>query len=84
MCDTINFVIDIRLDVMYNQNMNSLSDRSEKMMKFFAENIGTIITCLILLAMVALAVRMIISNKRKGKSTCGCHCENCPYKKGCR
>lgn len=65
--------------------MNSRSDRSEKLMiKFFAENVGTIIVCIILAAMVALAVWIIITNKRKGKSTCGCNCENCPYKKGCR
>ena len=54
------------------------------MIKFFAENVGTIIVCIILAAMVALAVWIIITNKRKGKSTCGCNCENCPYKKGCR
>ncbi|MBQ1396914.1 MAG: FeoB-associated Cys-rich membrane protein [Clostridia bacterium] len=48
------------------------------MMNFLTENIGTIIVCLILLAIVALAVRHLVVNKKKGKTSCGCGCANCP------
>ena len=48
------------------------------MLKFFMENIGNIIVILILLAIVAWAVRCLIVNKKKGKTSCGCGCANCP------
>ena len=46
------------------------------MLKFFMENIGNIIVILILLAIVAWAVRCLIVNKKKGKTSCGCGCAN--------
>lgn len=46
-------------------------------MGFIAQNIGTIIVGLILLAVVALIVRKLVRDKRSGKGGCGCGCENC-------
>ena len=44
-------------------------------MGFIAQNIGTIIVGLILLAIVALIVRKLVRDKRSGKGGCGC--ESC-------
>ena len=46
-------------------------------MGFIAQNIGTIIVGLILLAIVALIVRKLVRDKRSGKGGCGCGCESC-------
>ena len=48
------------------------------MLHFFVANSGTIIVSIILLGLVGLAVHNLISDKRKGKTTCGCGCANCP------
>ena len=48
------------------------------MINLITENIGTIIASLILLIIVALAVRSIVVNRKKGKTSCGCGCANCP------
>ena len=48
------------------------------MLHFFISDIGTIIVSLILLIIVGFAVRSLISNKKNGKSSCGCGCANCP------
>ncbi len=48
------------------------------MLNFFISTIGTIIVSLILLIIVGFAVRSLISNKKNGKSSCGCGCANCP------
>ena len=48
------------------------------MVNFFISNMGTIIVSLILLVIVGFAVRSLISNKKNGKSSCGCGCANCP------
>lgn len=48
------------------------------MLRFFAENWGTlVIGALVLLAVVLVIVRLY-RNRKKGKSSCGCGCENCP------
>ena len=48
------------------------------MLNFIIDNIGTIVVCLILAGIVGLAVRSLIVNKKKGKTSCGCGCANCP------
>ena len=48
------------------------------MMHFISENIGNFIVCLVLMVIVGLAIRTLIVNRRKGKSSCGCGCANCP------
>ncbi|WP_082020820.1 FeoB-associated Cys-rich membrane protein [Candidatus Soleaferrea massiliensis] len=48
------------------------------MLSFFASYGGTIIIGVVLAAIVALIVAKLIRDRRKGKSSCGCGCENCP------
>ncbi|MCC8042932.1 MAG: FeoB-associated Cys-rich membrane protein [Oscillospiraceae bacterium] len=48
------------------------------MMEFLTANIGTIIVLAVLVLIVALIVRGIVSDKKKGKSSCGAKCGCCP------
>ncbi|MCR5279803.1 MAG: FeoB-associated Cys-rich membrane protein [Lachnospiraceae bacterium] len=47
------------------------------MISFLTNNIGTIIVLVILLLVVLFAVKSIISDKKKGKSSCGGNCAHC-------
>lgn len=53
------------------------------MLTWLAGNIGTIIVCAVLIVIVALIVANMIRNKKKGKSSCGCGCSNCPMSGSC-
>lgn len=53
------------------------------MVTFFLENIGTIIVSLVILAVVAFIVIKMIKDRKKGKSSCGCGCSNCPSSSMC-
>ena len=50
------------------------------MLAWFSENMGTIIICAILAAVVALIVIYKVRQKKKGVSSCGCGCGcgDCP------
>ena len=52
-------------------------------MTWIINNIGTIITLIILLAIVALIIRHIKKDKAQGKSSCGCKCGGCPMSGSC-
>jgi len=52
-------------------------------MNWFAENIGTVVVAVILIAVVALITRKLILDKKKGKSSCGNHCASCPMSGSC-
>ena len=39
--------------------------------------LGTIVVGVILLAVVAAVIGKMISDKKKGKMSCSCGCENC-------
>lgn len=39
---------------------------------------GTFIVAVIVFAVLGAAVYKLVSDKKKGKSSCGCGCENCP------
>ena len=47
------------------------------MMAWLAENLGTIIISLILIAVVAAIIISTVRDKKKGKSSCGCDCAHC-------
>ena len=47
------------------------------MLAWLAENLGTIIVSLILIAVVSLIVVKMIKDKKSGKGSCGCGCEHC-------
>lgn len=48
------------------------------MLEFLSANIGTIIVGACLAAVVVTIAAVMIKNRRKGKTSCGCGCENCP------
>lgn len=51
-------------------------------MNWIMENIGTIITALILLFIIGMAVRSMIRKKKAGQ-TCGCGCSSCAMSGSC-
>lgn len=53
------------------------------MFTWISENIATIITCMILIAVVAAIIVSMVRGKKKGKSSCGCGCADCPMSGSC-
>lgn len=49
-------------------------------MDWITANIGTIIVCLVLAAIIGVIVFSMIRGRKKGKSPCGCDCRCCPNK----
>ena len=49
------------------------------MLAWLADNLGTIIISLILIAVVSLIIVRMIEDRKSGKSngSCGCGCEHC-------
>lgn len=44
--------------------------------------ISTVIVALVLASIVFLIIKKMVKNKKEGKSSCGCNCENCNKKCG--
>ncbi|MGN1399554.1 MAG: FeoB-associated Cys-rich membrane protein [Erysipelotrichaceae bacterium] len=53
------------------------------MLIWLKENLATIIICAILIVIVVSIIRNLINNKKKGISSCGCGCSNCPMSDCC-
>ena len=53
------------------------------MLAFLQSNYVTIITLIVVLALVGFALFSIIKNKKAGKSSCGCNCKGCPNAQYC-
>ena len=53
------------------------------MLAWLSENIATIIICGVLIAVVAAIIVSMIKNKKKGRSSCGCGCAQCPMSGSC-
>ena len=53
------------------------------MLTWISENIATIIICAVLLAIVATVIVGMVRNKKKGKSSFGSGCANCPMSGKC-
>lgn len=53
------------------------------MLMWLCENLSTIIISAVLLAVVAVICFSMISNRRKGKSSCGCSCKDCALSQKC-
>ena len=53
------------------------------MLAWLTENMATIIICALLIAVVTAIIVSIVKNKKKGKSSCGCGCANCPMSGSC-
>lgn len=48
------------------------------MLTFLKENLSTIIIGLIIFAVIAGIIAKMLTDKKKGKTSCDCGCENCP------
>lgn len=53
------------------------------MLAWIAENLATIIICLVLAVIVAAIIIGLVRNKKKGKSSCGCDCAHCAMAGSC-
>ncbi len=53
------------------------------MLMWLYNNISTIIISTMLLAVIAAVIISMVRNKQKGKSSCGCGCENCALSGSC-
>ncbi|MCH5278628.1 MAG: FeoB-associated Cys-rich membrane protein [Christensenellaceae bacterium] len=53
------------------------------MLEWLSENIGTIIVCAVLAAVLAAIIIHMVNNKRRGKTSCGCGCSNCAMSDSC-
>lgn len=47
------------------------------MLQWISANAGTLVLCILLLAVVALIVRSLLRQRKQGKSSCGCNCAHC-------
>lgn len=54
------------------------------MSAWISANLSTIIISAVLLAAVIAISVYLINRKKSGKSACGCGCENCALRGGCR
>lgn len=52
-------------------------------MTWLMANIGTIVVAVILAIVVTAVIAKMVKNKKQGKSSCGCGCENCAMKGEC-
>ena len=48
------------------------------MLAWLSQNIATILICLVLTLIVGGAIAVIIRDRKKGRSSCGCDCGSCP------
>ena len=53
------------------------------MIDWLSSNIATIVTALVVAAMVLGAALSVIRDRKKGKSSCGCNCGCCPMSTAC-
>jgi len=53
------------------------------MFAWLIANLGTIILILVIAAIVGLIIFNMVKNKKRGKSSCGCNCCNCPNSDSC-
>lgn len=53
------------------------------MLAWLTENMATIIICAVLIAVVSAIIISMIKNKKKGRSSCGCGCADCPMSGSC-
>ena len=56
---------------------------SVKMLDWITENLSTIVVSLILVLVVAVIIRKLVRDKKKGKSSCGCNCAHCAMAESC-
>ena len=53
------------------------------MLQWIGANLGTILICLVLLAIVTFVILYLVRQKKQGKSSCGCNCAHCAMHGSC-
>ena len=53
------------------------------MLHWIGANLGTILICLVLLAIVTFIILYLVRQKKQGKSSCGCNCAHCAMHGSC-
>lgn len=53
------------------------------MFAWITENLATVLLCIVLLLTVCAIVCKLVRDRRKGKSACGCGCQNCAMSGTC-
>ena len=53
------------------------------MLQWISANAGTLVLCILLLAVVAWIVRSLLRQRKQGKSSCGCNCAHCAMAGSC-
>ena len=53
------------------------------MLQWIGANLGTILICLVLIAIVTFIVHYLFQQKKQGKSSCGCNCAHCAMHGSC-
>ena len=53
------------------------------MSNWLSANLGTLVVIALLLAVILLAARSLIKDKKKGRSTCGNNCAHCAMAATC-
>ena len=53
------------------------------MLQWIGANLGTILVCLVLLAIVTFIIVHLVRQKKQGKSSCGCNCAHCAMHGSC-
>ena len=53
------------------------------MIQWLLDNSGTIIVGAAVLAVIALAVRALLRDRKQGRKNCGCGCSGCPMAGTC-
>ena len=53
------------------------------MLAWLANNTATNLITFVLIAVVTVIVVHLVKNKKKGQSSCGCGCQDCPMSGAC-
>ena len=53
------------------------------MLSWLAANGGTIGVAVLLLLVTGSIIAVLVHNRKKGKSSCGCNCGSCPMSGSC-
>ena len=80
---------DLLVDVVYSRGSSSRSDTTHKIIQQNSSDKGvnmTLADILItvgLVALVGIAVTVMVLNKKRGKTSCGCDCSTCAKCNAC-
>ncbi len=53
------------------------------MLEWILQNLTSLAVLLVVIIIIALVVIKMITDKKRGKSSCGGHCGGCPMKENC-